>query len=172
MNTSNCSVCVLMWITKIYVWNLTSNILPYTIRPIYFPIQYVEDTKMSLVGSVGSRIMWCAFFSRQPRYSNATHALTNARQSFWIIRVHQLPAFSIIFDILPCVTRSLTVIAKTTCDRPFKHQQNYYPMKWFLWHSRQYLGFVQNIWHYNQIRFSEWFVFGLTPASDKVYISK
>ena len=108
--------------------------------------------------AIGSRIMWCAFFTRQSRYSNTTHALTNARLSFWIMRVHQSPAFSIIFDIFPCVTRSFTAIVKTTCDRPFKHQQNYYHMKWFLWHSRQYLGFVQNIWHYNQIIFSEWFV--------------
>ena len=55
--------------------------------------------------------MWCAFFSRQSLYSNATHALMNARQSFWIMRVHQSPAFSIII-YFPCVTRSLTVIAK------------------------------------------------------------
>ena len=47
--------------------------------------------------AIESRIMWCAFFSRQSHYSNATHALTNARQSFWIMRVHQSPAFSIFF---------------------------------------------------------------------------
>ena len=41
--------------------------------------------------------MWCAFFSRQSRYSNATRALMNAKQSFWIMRVHQSPAFSIFF---------------------------------------------------------------------------
>ena len=62
--------------------------------------------------AIESRIMWCAFFSRQSRDANATHALTNARQSFWIMRVHQSPAFSIIFNNCPCVTRSLTVIAK------------------------------------------------------------
>ena len=60
--------------------------------------------------TIESRIMWCAFFSRQSRYSNATRALTNARQSFWIMRVPQSSAFSIIFNIFPCVTRSLTVI--------------------------------------------------------------
>ena len=62
--------------------------------------------------AIESRIMWCAFFSRQSRYSNATHALMNAGQSFWIMKVYQSPAFSIIFIIFPCVTRSLTVIAK------------------------------------------------------------
>ena len=68
--------------------------------------------------AIQSRIMWCAFFSRQSRYSNATHALTNARQSFWIMRVHQSPAFSIIFNIFPCVKRSLTVIAKVWQSEP------------------------------------------------------
>ena len=47
---------------------------------------------------IESRIMWCALFSRQSRYCNATHALMTARQSFWIIRVHRSPAFSIIFN--------------------------------------------------------------------------
>ena len=34
---------------------------------------------------------------RRFSYFNATHALMNARQSFWIRRVHPLPAFLIYF---------------------------------------------------------------------------
>ena len=64
---------------------------------------------------IDSRTMWCAFFSRQSRYSNAIHALTmltHATQSFWIMRVHQSLAFSIFLNIFPCVTWSLTMVAK------------------------------------------------------------
>ena len=43
----------------------------------------------------------CAFFSRQSRYSKATRALMNARQSFWIMKVHQSPALAIFFKYFP-----------------------------------------------------------------------
>ena len=43
--------------------------------------------------------MRSAFSRRQSRYYSATRAHMKARQSFWIMRVHQLPAFSIIVNI-------------------------------------------------------------------------
>ena len=89
--------------------------------------------------AIESRIMWCAFFSRQSRYSNATHALMNAGQSFWITKVYQSPDFSIIFNIFPCVTRSLTVIAKVWQNIRWWYELFpicYYldTLKWCIWY--------------------------------------
>ena len=83
--------------------------------------------------AIKSRIMWCAFFSRQSRYSNVTHSLMNVRQSFWSMNVHQSPAFSIFLNIFPCVTRSLTLIAKPRGDRPLQsHIVHARPTHWKL----------------------------------------
>ena len=89
--------------------------------------------------------MWCAFFSRQSRYSNATHALMNARQSFWIMRVHQSPAFSIFLNIFPCVTLIVTHIRwSPRCDRPFSNIA--------IWPWLRYLFYKNIIFRINQTR--------------------
>ena len=79
------------------LWNVehTLAVAPQSSNALYMRYSHAGSRWWSL--AIKSRIMWCALFSRQSRYSNAIHAFMNARQSFWIMRVHQSRAFSIFF---------------------------------------------------------------------------